>query len=115
MLDVVEVDAHQAADGPERFALRHLSVHQAGIFCSGAGPADYCALEFLGETTGTRPRRVPFWSDVVDGADEVQFWQVGAVAHERHRRSELQATTGSAPEPKTVQTPSWPRRSGQKD
>lgn len=52
-----------------------LSAYQTDVIYYGTDLADYCAYEYLGERANRGPVvRVPFWSDLIDGAGGVQFW-----------------------------------------
>lgn len=63
------------AAGPEWSGAPVFSAYQTDVIYYGADLADYCIHEFLGEPTGrTHRRRIPFWSDLADGAGDIQFW-----------------------------------------
>lgn len=52
-----------------------LSAYQTDVIYYGTDLADYCAYEYLGERANRGPvARVPFWSDLIDGAGGVQLW-----------------------------------------
>ncbi|WP_125775810.1 hypothetical protein [Antribacter gilvus] len=72
---LVPVRGHRylpAAPQPSRAPV--FSAYQTDVIYYGSDLADYCAHEYVGQSTGRRPRRIPFWSDLVDGAGGVTFW-----------------------------------------
>lgn len=60
---------------PEPSGAPVFSAYQTDVIYYGTDLADYCAYEFLGETTGrTHHRRIAFWSDLVGGVGGIEFW-----------------------------------------